>query len=45
MSECGLVSKSELESISFFNGALGIERDINWNQETTLEEIRTKIQS
>lgn len=45
MAECGTVSKSEVESISFFGGALGIERDLHWNQKTTLADIRDKIKS
>ena len=44
-SECGLISMTEMKSIKFFGGALGIERDLHWDQDTTLEQIRDKIKS
>lgn len=44
-SECGTVSMKEIQSLKVAPFGLGIEREYGWDTNTTLEDIRNKVQS
>lgn len=42
--ECGTISLDEIASVRI-NGVFRIERDLYWNQKTTLKEVMDKVKS